>query len=360
MRFSRRDFVRTAAASAVLAGAAKGIAFAQDDEPRPIPRRKFERIDLEVPIMSVGTISTTDPAVLWRGLEWGMNFVHTSPGYSGGRAIRTVAEAIKVRREDFILGLKTGMDEGSVAECLEILGTDHLDIAFYPCEDPEGPKHDEMLRRIERLKEQKMTRFCGLTSHGSVPDVMGAGVEAGWWDVLMPAYSPGNAEQIDPIMEEAAEKGIGGMVMKSLNGVGDDQVETVWANMLAKKHWTTVCKPCGDEGMVDRMARLALTWEDYVDEAAGQAIAQAARGRVCTFCGQCSSVCPAGLQPHSIFRYEMYAAQYGWRDMGRAAYASLPAGCDATACTECGVCLSGCRGGLDIPTRLREAHRVLA
>lgn len=364
MRVSRRTFVQGAVAGGtLLAGVAAKPLLAQEEEgPKPVPRRKFERLDLEVPILCQGTVSTREPAVILRGLEWGINFVHTAPGYADGQAIRTVAEAIKDRRDEFVLGLKWGNGDGELERGLEILGTDHIDIAFLPTVDPNVPKDEGIGKRFAEYKDQGMVKGLGLTSHDNVAAVLEAALTVDWWDVFMPNYQPANAEQIDPIMERAAEKGIGGMVMKSWRGVPEDGAarRAAWAGMLHKEYWTTICKTVTTEQFVDEMGVFAHNWENYVDEAAVEGLARYAVGRTCTSCGHCTEVCPQRLSPSLIFRYEMYAAEYGWRDIGRGSYASLAADQRATACTDCGACTTGCRGRLNIAKRLGEAHQVLA
>ena len=103
---------------------------------------------------------------------------------------------------------------------LDVLGTDHVEIAFYHSTEPAEPGQEQVYEDFLRLKEAGAVKFLGLTSHGAVPEVMEAGLQTGWYDVLMPAYNPGNAAEVDPILERAAEQGVGGMVMKSLRGGG--------------------------------------------------------------------------------------------------------------------------------------------
>jgi hypothetical protein len=363
VRISRREFVRGAAVGggAILLGASAAAASAQAEEPKAVPRRKFERIDIEVPILSLGTVPLTDSAPISRGFEWGMNFVHTCAAYGGGRAIRAVAKAIEGKRDKWVLGLKAGQFtvDGLKAD-LEILGTDHIDIIFYPTENPEVPLNEDIRKEFERMKEAGLVRGLGLTSHGRVPEVLEAGLKAGWWDVLMPACNPASAAQIDPIIERAAEKGIGGLNMKSLRGVSGDDARKAWANTLAKKHWTSIVRSVNDEGVVDRMGAFGNEWEKHVDPAKETALAAAALGVVCTGCGHCTTVCPKGISAADILRYEMYAVEYGWRNIGREAYASLPEGANALACIDCGTCVAGCKGRLQVPSRLRQAHAVLA
>lgn len=361
MAWSRRDFMRGAAlgSGALAMGGSVATARAQG-EMRAVPRRKFGRIDLEVPIMSVGTVPLTDFAPILRAMEWGMNFVHTCSGYSDGKTIQMVARALReIPREEIVLGIKTRLEYDSVMQDLELLGTDHVEIAFYHSTDPNEPGQTQVHDDFLRLKEAGAVEFLGLTSHGAVPEMMEAGLQAGWFDVLMPAYNPANAADVDPIMARAAEQGIGGMVMKSLRG-GGGEAEQVWGNMLTKAHWTTICWSVRTDGDVDKMATFANDWESWVDAETEVAFAAAAEGRVCASCGACARTCPQGVVVADILRYEMYAVEYGWVQRGRKLYAALPPSRNALACTDCGACRESCRARLNIPERIRIAHRVLS
>jgi predicted aldo/keto reductase-like oxidoreductase len=343
-----------------LAAGGASIAAKAQDEMKAVPRRTFEKPEIEVPIMSVGTVPLTAFEPILRAMEWGMNFVHTNAGYADGKAIQMVGRALKeIDRDDVVLGLKTRLGYDSVMRDLETLGTDHVDITFFHTTNPDEPAKPEVEEAYLKLKEEGVTKALGLTSHGSVPQVLEAGLEAGWYDVFMPAYNPGNAAEIDPIMERAAEEGVGGMVMKSLRG-GGGEPEQVWANMLDKKHWTTICWSVRNDGNVDQMANFANKWEEYVSADAERALAAAAEGKVCASCGYCDGTCPQNVAVSDILRYEMYAAEYGWVDRGRKLYAALPASRNALGCTNCGACTQGCKARLSIPDRLRVAHRVLA
>jgi len=366
VRWTRREFVRGAAVGggALLLGASAGRVFAQDAEPQAVPKRKFEKLDLEVPIMCLGTVPLTDYAPVLRGLEWDLHFVHTCSDYGGGKAIREVAKAIKDQRDKYILGIKTRLDYDTVKSDLEILGTDHVDITYFHTTDESEPGQTWVKDAFDRLKADGMTKGLGLTCHGNQAPVLSAGLEAGWYDVFMPGYNSGNMDQIDPIMEKAKDKGIGGMVMKSLAGIdranAATQAPPVWATMLSKAWWTTVCWSVITDDDVDLLGKTALKWEQLVDEEKETARAAAAVGRICSSCDNCTRVCPSGVPVRDILRYEMYAVDYGWRRHARAQYAMLGDSQKALACTNCGTCVAGCKARLDIPARLAGAHRVLA
>ncbi len=357
MHLTRRDFVRAAGAAGLGLAA---VARAQDDTPTPVPRRKIPRLDLEVPILAMGFVNSGEASVVLRAMEWNMNLVHTMGGYGGGKIIQAIADAMKERpREDFIIGLGTHFEDGGVERDLETLETDHADLLFYATGDAGDAKSDDVRKKCESFKEQGLTKGVVLTTHENIPEILEAGLEADWWDGFMPAYYPANADQIDPIMERAEEQRIAGFVMKSWRGV-DDPAERrrVWAEMLSKSHWTSIFKSLENESFVDEMGRFAHSWEDHIPQ--DGEVGVAARTGVCRLCGNCTRVCERGIAVPAILRYEMYAREYGWAAHAREQYAALAPSCRAEACAACGACSQVCTAGLDIPSCVRRAHRLLA
>ena len=70
------------------------------------------------------------------------------------------------------------------------------------------------------------------------------------------------------------------------------------------------------------------------------------------------SHCPEGLAIADILRYERYAIDYGDRKLAQQLYAELDKRADS--CQACGTCLPHCPQGLNIPTKLADAHRLLS
>ncbi len=362
-RLSRREFVRAGAATLGGAALARGFArvwaqAAGPVKPSPVPRRKLGNTGLDLPVVSVGTVTGPVPAVILRALEWGMNFVHTSTRYSGGKAILQVAKAIKGKRDQFILGYKF-YGEDDLDKGLRLLGTDYVDILFFHSTKPEIVTAD-IADRFQKLKQAGKIRFFGLTSHGSVDAVMKKGLELGFFNALMPRYNLANRDLIDPIIAEGAKKGMGGVVMKSWDGLKGKDYRPFWASILQKPHWTTICKGPKTVADIDTWGQFALNPQAYASEALVEQYAAACRGVTCLACGRCTAVCENGVNPCEILRCEMYAVQYGEVKLARALYTKLPPESTALACRDCGTCSAVCPGGLAVAERIRRVHRLLA
>ena len=108
-KLSRSDFFKSAgvlAGAAVVTGSTVQAA-EPEKETSGVPLRRVGKTDLMIPAVSLGTAPAQDVSVMKAAIAQGMNFIHTSTGYKGGKAIRNLAEAIKGQREKAILGLKS-------------------------------------------------------------------------------------------------------------------------------------------------------------------------------------------------------------------------------------------------------------
>ena len=95
-KISRSTFFKSSGvlAGAVMAGG-KIQAGGQENNMSGVPLRRLGKTDLMIPTVSLGTGPGQDVNVMKSAIAQGMNFLHTSTGYKGGRAISNVAEAIK-------------------------------------------------------------------------------------------------------------------------------------------------------------------------------------------------------------------------------------------------------------------------
>lgn len=78
----------------------------------------------------------------------------------------------------------------------------------------------------------------------------------------------------------------------------------------------------------------------------------------CTDCRYCMP-CPNGVNISRIFEVYNDAVMYDAPDFGRFLYGLLPESQQASACIECGECLTKCPQGIDIPQWLKQAHPKL-
>src|SRR5450755_4223923 len=210
MRISRRDFLGTAA----ITGA---TAFAATDS---MPTRVLGRTGARVSILAMGGGSRflmyrdEDKALaaLNRAFDLGINYMDTAYSYGNGLSEERVGKVMKTRRKGIFLATKINARKGDEAQrilegSMKRLQTDHVDlIHVHSLTDEkdlaavEAP--DGVLKVLLKLRDQKVTRFIGITSHTD-PVVLKTALERHDFDCTQMAL---NAAQV------GMGSGKGGMV----------------------------------------------------------------------------------------------------------------------------------------------------
>jgi aryl-alcohol dehydrogenase-like predicted oxidoreductase len=115
-------------------------------------------------------------AALDRALKGGINYVDTASAYGDGQSEQWIGEYLKTHKKDFFLVTKIGPDRTydgamrTIERSLKNLGVSQVDLMHIhslgdeddlaKIEAPNG-----QLKAMQRAKEQKMTRFIGITCH---------------------------------------------------------------------------------------------------------------------------------------------------------------------------------------------------
>ena len=173
MSISRRAFLGTAALTGVAARAAADA----------MPTRLLGRTGARVSILAMGGGSRflmykdEDKALeaLNHAFDLGITYMDTAYGYGDGLSEERVGKVMKTRRKGIFLATKINKRKGDEAQrvlegSLKRLQTDHLDLIHVhsltdekDLADIEAP--DGVLNVLLKLRDQKVTRFIGITSH---------------------------------------------------------------------------------------------------------------------------------------------------------------------------------------------------
>jgi uncharacterized protein len=225
-KVNRRDFLKTTAVSlsVVAAGAPQA---------GTLPRRVLGKTKEQVSILAFGGGSRflsyeeeEGLAVLNNAIDQGINYVDTAIGYGDGRSEERIGRLLKTRRRDVFLATKIsdrsydGALRG-IEESLKRLQTDQVDLLHvHSLNDLDDLAEVEkgVLRALYRIKEQKMTRFIGMTSHSDA-NTMKTAIERHDLDCVQMALNPathtGFATGFEKIaLPAAAGKGLGVLAMK--------------------------------------------------------------------------------------------------------------------------------------------------
>jgi predicted aldo/keto reductase-like oxidoreductase len=182
MRISRRRFLETTGFGTLAAGAAIG---AEIGKTGTLPKRTLGRTGAQVSILAMGGGSRflmykeEDKALeaLHRAFDLGITYMDTAYGYGNGLSEARVGKVMAVRRKKDGIFLATkiearkGDEAARVIEgSLKRLQTDQIDlIHIHSLEDEadlaqiEAP--DGILNRLLKLRDEKVTRFIGITCH---------------------------------------------------------------------------------------------------------------------------------------------------------------------------------------------------
>lgn len=244
-RISRRTFVKAVAAGAAAAGlapVAHSLEVLADapasakaaPKPPPMPERALGRTGHRVRLFSLGGQATLEEpgteelslAILNRALDLGVNYVDTARRYGSGISEGYVGKVMKTRRGEVFLASKTrdrtyDGSMRSLEESLRALQTDHLDLwqlhNVMTDADLEAIfAKDGAIRALEQAREQKMTRFLGITGHWD-PEVLRRGIERYPFDNVLVALNAADrhrASFIERFLPAAVERNMGIVGMK--------------------------------------------------------------------------------------------------------------------------------------------------
>ncbi len=182
---SRRNFIGAAALGSVAASSGLGA--------DGVPKRLLGRTGARVSIVAFGAGSrflqydeAQGIAALNHALDLGINYIDTAYAYGNGESERRVGKVMKTRRQEVFLATKVADRDAdkamrTIEGSLERLGTDHVDLLHVhglgdaddlrAVESPQG-----VLRLLYRLRDDKVARAIGITSH-SDPAVLAKAIE---------------------------------------------------------------------------------------------------------------------------------------------------------------------------------------
>jgi len=376
---SRREFL----AAGVCAPAAAAM-LDEKQEPANLNRRKLGKTGLEVLPLGFGCMTTSDPAVIERAADVGINYFDTARSYQGGNNERMVGAALKAKRSQVIIASKTPgkTKEEALADLetsLRELGTDYLDVWYLHNRNRPEDLNDDLFEAQQAAKKAGKIRFAGVSTHFNMPDMLAYLVKRGQTDVTLASYNFTMKPELGEAIESARRAGMGVVAMKVLAGGfsriqrGDrlygvspgaltDTLKQPGAMSAAIK-WVLknrsvdtaiVCMTDFDQLDENRKAMS----ERFTERDEKLLAAQLAHIRplYCRMCGACGGVCEKGMPVADMLRVLSYAEGYGQFPMARARFLELPEKARAMRCGDCGRCSVNCPNGVEVRSRLMRAQ----
>ena len=241
---NRREFLGTIAATvATGAGCSRQISGVESDKTAKskeavIPKRALGKTGVEVSILALGGVigmqlsplKDHDPAAIAdTALDLGITYFDTAPSYNNGQSETNYGQVLARRRKEVFLACKTGdrSYDGTmknVEQSLKRLRTDHLDLlqihGVSSREDlPTWGKPGGVYTALQKLREQKVTRFIGVTGHDNA-EMLSRAIDMYEFDTLLTTLNPVSRRRPfrEDLLRMANEKRMGVIAMKVMGG----------------------------------------------------------------------------------------------------------------------------------------------
>ena len=189
-----------------------------------MPRRTLGRTGVSVSILAMGCGSRflaypadQATAVLEKAVGLGINYLDTAMDYGQGESETRVGRFLAARRRDVFLATKVPQGARTrdaalreVEASLKRLQTDHVDLLHLHGLGDEADlakieAADGALKALYELREQKVARFVGMTSHANGA-VMASAIERHDLDCVQMAMNPSRALRFEELALPAANR----------------------------------------------------------------------------------------------------------------------------------------------------------
>lgn len=382
IKTSRREFL-SAGLMLPVAGAASNMSFLQSPSRLKsavkLDYRTLGNTGLKVTTVGFGCMITSDPSVIERAADLGVNYFDTARGYQHGNNERMVGAALGAKRKNLILSTKsTSSSKETLLKDLDTslseLKTDYVDIWYLHAKDTPAAIHDDLIEAQRIAKQQGKIRFAGMSTH-ALPKMSEWTVQKRAFDVVLTVYN----FTMDPTMDEAiaavAKTGTGIVAMKIMAGGAharrptdkvDPRMQREGA-MLAALKWVlqkpnihTTIPSMTDMDQLDENLRAMAEHLSPADEKILAAHLEQIAPLYCRFCGECDGACQKGIQVADTLRILTYADGYGQFALARERFNELPAHHATVRCGDCTECTVKCPHGVRVAERIARAQELFA
>jgi aryl-alcohol dehydrogenase-like predicted oxidoreductase len=234
---SRREFLEKSGLAVGAAAALPAIpAAAGANATGTIPHRVLGRTGVSVSILAMGCGSRflmypEDQAssVLEQAMALGIDYLDTAVGYGDGESERRLGRVMATRRKDVFLATKIperartrDLALREVEASLKRLQTDHVDLLHVHSVGHEDDlakieAKDGVMKALYELRDQKVARFIGMTSHTDGA-VMAKAIADNDVDCVQLAMNPARVNEFEQQALPAAKKKNLGVILMKVTG----------------------------------------------------------------------------------------------------------------------------------------------
>jgi len=386
---NRRSFLKNSllgiTGTALISGSARAASPLLQPGKTDIPLRTLGKTGIKIPVLSMGTGDTNNPALVKQALESGVRLFGTSAYYGNGNNESMLGGLLKDLPRDSYMVATSAMPNGTdhqnglftdstagdafkseIEAGMKRLHVDYLDILFLPfAAKRESVFFEPLLRVMEDFKKSGKARYIGIATHSYIDQAIRAAADTEIYDVVMMAYNfrTQQPDAISEAIEYGAKAGMGMIAMKTMAGGFWDRERTQPINSKSALKWimknenvhTLMSGMTTFEELqsnLDIMANPQFTDEDVKE------LKLADKGRsglYCLQCRECDGQCSNGIDVATIMRSYMYA--YGYKNLHHARQ-TLDMVNNAGLCTTCDTCTVTCSAGFDIKGKICDIDRL--
>ena len=337
--------------------------------------RTLGKTGLRVTTVGYGCMITSDPTVITRAADMGINYFDTSRHYQGGQNERMVGVALGTKRKDIFLASKCDARTGAgiLAELdtsLKELNTDHLDVwHLHGLSDP-AQITDDLVEAQHKAKQQGKIRFMGVSTH-NLPAIVDRTIEAKIEVVQVP-YNFAADASYGPAIEKLQRAGLGVIAMKVMARADDGAGRAAQPKRpagfgLSALKWaiknfaiaTTVPSITDIDQLDENFKAMSERFTDADADVLSTRLEEIAP-YFCRMCGKCDGQCPKGLPVADMVRFVMYADGYGQFPLGREHFQRMSLDHQNVRCRDCASCAVECPHGVHVPAQLMRAQELFA
>jgi uncharacterized protein len=342
--------------------------------------RTLGRTDLKVTTLGFGCMITSDPSVIERAADIGINYFDTARSYQHGNNERMVGAALKPKRKAVALSTKSGAEDKEallkeLETSLRELNTDYVDIWYLHGKNSPDDIRDDMIEAQQLAKKQGKIRFAGVSTHKGQQQLLPWLAQKGVFDVVLVAHNFSMDPSMSPAIEAAAKGGMGVVGMKVMAGgfrrlqPGDPLYQKLKQEgaMLAALKWilknpnvsTTIPSMTDMDQLEENLKAMAHPFSANDEKLLAKQL-EFIQPLYCRMCGKCEGACAKGLPVADVLRFLTYAEGYGQFALGRENFMKLPSEQATTRCGDCAECTVQCPYGVQVSSRMARAQELFA
>jgi aryl-alcohol dehydrogenase-like predicted oxidoreductase len=348
------------------------LSFAKTEKMPNLEYRTLGKTGLKVTVVSMGVMNCSDPAVLHRAFDLGINFYDTADCYMRGRNEEMVGKVFEGKREKVLIQTKVHAHEekkmrASVERSLRRLKTDYIDIlVWHGLHSPEEVSDTGLFEFMVKMKKEGKARFTGFSAHSNMANLLREAAKLNFHDVALVSYNFTHSKDLREAVALAAKSGIGIVAMKTqAGGYKKQRMGGLSPHQAALKYVLM------DQNI--SMAIPGVTTIEQIEECAAVMGASFSKknldelkqyqsflqGRICTMCGGCVGECPYGVSHSNLLRLVMYHDGYENDGLVKEVLGKTEPFQNIEHCSECSSCSVICRRGLDIQAQIKLAQQIL-